>query len=74
MIAPLIGLHTAIAMSHNIAMSMLSFGANGIMNMNKYSQMKYANNSLMYRIALTQEESYRKLLHQNIKRSFSTFA
>ena len=74
MIAPLIGLHTAIAMSHNAMVGMLSFGARGIAGMDKMSQMQYLNNVTMYKIAQAQQESYKKLLDKNIKSSFSIFA
>ena len=74
MIAPLIGLQTAVAMSHYSLAGMLSFGARGIAGMTKSAQLNYANNAIMYKIFQNQEEYYRKLLHKNIKRSFSTFA
>ena len=74
MIAPLIGLHTAIAMSHNATAGMLSFGAHGIGGMTKAAQMQYAQNVFMYQIAQAQQKYYKKLLHDNIKRSFCYFA
>ena len=74
MIAPLIGLHTAIAMSHNAMAGMLSFGAGGIGSMTKAAHMQYLNNVTMYKIATAQQEYYKKLLDKNIKSSFSYFA
>ena len=74
MIAPLIGLQTAIAMSHNATMGMLSFGARGINSMDKAAHLNYAQNVFMYEIAQAQQKYYRKMLHDNIKRSFSIFA
>ncbi|MCR4881822.1 MAG: hypothetical protein K6A44_07725 [bacterium] len=74
MIAPLIGLQTAIAMSHNATMGMLSFGARGIHSMDKAAQMQFAQNVFMYKLTQAQQEYYQKLLDKNIKRSFSIFA
>ena len=74
MIAPLIGLHTAIAISHHSMAGMLSFGAGGIGSMTKSAQLSYANNAFLYKVSQAQQDYYRKLLHENIKRSFSTFA
>ena len=74
MIAPLIGLQTAVAMSHYATSGMLSFGAGGIFGMTKNAQLQYLNNMTMYKISQAQQEYYKKLLKDNIKRSFSTFA
>ena len=74
MIAPLIGLQTAIAMSHHATMGMLSFGARGINSMDKAAQMQFAQDTFMYKVAQAQQEYYKKLLDKNIKRSFSIFA
>ena len=74
MISSLMGLQTAIAMSHSASMGMLSFGNRGIAGMTKAAHMSYLNNVTMYKIAQAQEEYYRKLLHKNIKSSFSIFA
>ncbi len=74
MIAPLIGLHTAIAMSHNAMGGMLSFGARGIAGMDKAASMRFAQNSFLYKVATAHQEYYKKLLDKNIKSSFSYFA
>ena len=74
MIAPLIGLHTAIAMSHSSLAGMLSFGARGIGSMDKAAQLQYAQSAFLYKMTQAQQEYYKKLLDKNIKRSFSTFA
>ncbi len=70
MIAPLIGLQAAIAMSHNASYG-LFFGAN---RFSKYGEMQAVNNMIQYKMACSREQYYRKLLNDNIKRSFSTFA
>ena len=74
MIAPLIGLQTAIAMSHHATMGMLSFGARGINSMDKAASMQYAQNAFLYKLTQAQQEYYKKLLDKNIKSSFNIFA
>ena len=69
MISALIGLQRSIAMSHYATM--------GLCNGNPFTKMgamNYANNATMMKISNAQRDYYQKLLDDNIKRSFSTFA
>ena len=69
MIASLIGLQTAIAMRHNASYA-LCFGN----SLTKEAAMQRAQAMTMYQISSAQADFYRKLLSENIKSSFSTFA
>lgn len=88
MIGPVTGRIGAISTMHNSAFNWMN-SANALISMTgnaanqspavlhaaeKKLLLSMHNDSLMYRIAELQDETYRKLEKDNIKRSFSTFA
>ena len=70
MITAMLGLFTSIHRAHNAACGM-SFGMG---QLDKAGMLRRANNVTMYKIAMAQQDYYKKLLDKNIKSSFNIFA
>ena len=70
MIIAMLGLFTSIHRANNAAYGM-SFGRGSV---GKMAQMQRANDITMYKMAMAQQDYYKRLLDKNIKNSFNIFA
>ena len=70
MISTMLGLFRATYIANNSSHN-LTFGNNIL---SKSAQLHRAQNATMYKIAIEQQNQYRKLLNKNIENSFNIFA